>query len=1443
MDHSPSTPIPFTDLPEGTVTFLFTDIEGSTRLLEQLREGYATLLADQRRILRGAFADWQGREVDTQGDAFFVAFSRATQAVCAAAQAQRALAEHPWPEGVSVRVRMGIHTGEPWSGEEGYVGMDVHRAARIAHVGHGGQVLLSETTTALVQDELPEGVSLFDLGRHLLKDIHRPERICQLVIEGLLSEFPALTSLELLPPESARPPRQVGGCPYRGLAAFQEADAPFYFGREAFVDALEQAVRTRKLVAVIVGSSGSGKSSALFAGLLPRLREAGGYQFASFRPGTQPFYALAGALLPLLEPGLSETERLVETGKLAEPLSKAEVHLSQVIERILEKNKGTRQVLLIADQFEELYTLCPDERLHAAFVDELLRAVEASRNSRDGSAVILLTLRADFMGQALAHRPFADALQEASLMLGPMTRQELRTAIEQPAEMQGAAFEAGLVERILDDVGEKPGNLPLLEFTLTQLWEQQTDGWLAHADYEAMGCVEGALAAYADQVFADLDAEGQEQARHALVQLVQPGEGTEDTRRIATKEELGEESWSLIQRLADKRLVVTGRDAQGRETAEVVHEALIQKWGRFQEWMEADRSFRAWQERLRSNLRQWQESGRDEGALLAGAPLAVAEGWLAERAAELSQGEVSYIQESQVLQERRQAEREQQQVEREHRRRLTIIGLAAGLLITLILSMIAFQQRQEAMTQRENSMRQSALLLAGQAEVELADGYHDRAVLLALAAIEDYPYTSQAEHALGQAVSYNRALQQYKSHTSAVTSVAWSPDGAKVASSSSSENRVDIWDPNTGETLLSIEMPKGITGNIVDMALHVQWTPDGRRLLTLNGDRYSTGSQDYDLLLWDTLTGELISSVEIANQAEPESGELAGSFLNYPTGAVAQIAPRNRRLATLGGDNTALVWDSSWQIPEISLNSHTQGINSVNWSPDENKLATASLDGTAIIWDALSGKTLHILVGHEGRVNLALWSPDGASLATTGEDGTIRLWNTENGDLLRSIETNAGFVSSLAWAPNGVRLISGHSDGGLRIWETFSGKLLETLRGHQGMISDLKWSPEGNRLASADNSGTVRVWNAEPSTAWRLYPPQAKRGGDWTAQGASWSSDGRYLAIAGGDLFGDVTEPPSFAIWDVQNNHLMMENLGDSLRLNGRDAYFSPDDRAILYVGLGTFPDFSPFATAYVFDVRSGEIVRTFTPDGETLTRSVAWSPDGSQVATGMFFTGPLANQIIVWDYYTGEQITRLVHSEIQNAGINWVEWSPDGSKFASASDDSTARVWDAHTWAPIHTLQHEPPTMVFGLAWSPDGSRLLTTAGNDEQGAKDHTARVWDGATGKELLVFHGHSKTACTGDWSPDGQRIATFGAEGIVKIWDATTGTELLTLPVPVLAWGLTQWSPDGRHLAIVGVETLISIWRVWQTTQELIDYAKECCVFRELTDAERVQFGLK
>jgi class 3 adenylate cyclase len=201
MTAKASPHFPFPDQPVGTVTFLFTDIEGSTRLLYALRERYISLINDHHKILRKAFSNWKGYEVDTQGDSFFIAFSRATQAIGAAVEAQRNLARHSWPGKAEVLVRMGIHTGEPWNGETGYVGMVVHRAARIANAGHGGQVLLSESSHALVQDELPPGVSLLDLGCYSLKDIHRPERLYQLVIEGLPAEFPPLKCQKALPSE------------------------------------------------------------------------------------------------------------------------------------------------------------------------------------------------------------------------------------------------------------------------------------------------------------------------------------------------------------------------------------------------------------------------------------------------------------------------------------------------------------------------------------------------------------------------------------------------------------------------------------------------------------------------------------------------------------------------------------------------------------------------------------------------------------------------------------------------------------------------------------------------------------------------------------------------------------------------------------------------------------------------------------------------------------------------------------------------------------------------------------------------------------------------------------------------------------------------------------------------------------------------------------------
>jgi class 3 adenylate cyclase len=223
------------ELPTGTVTFLFTDVEASTRLIQQLRDGWRDVHADHHRLLRSVLSEHGGREVDSQGEAFFFAFARARDAVAAAAAAQRALATHSWPHGARVRVRMGLHTGEPAAGDEGYLGLDVARAARICAAGHGGQVLLSQTTRALIDGDEPEGVGVLDLGEHRLKDLARPQRIYQLVIAGLQTSFEQLKTLAAQP---AEPPMPLAG---RADQLAAEAEAAV---RDLRVS-IEQQVATR----------------------------------------------------------------------------------------------------------------------------------------------------------------------------------------------------------------------------------------------------------------------------------------------------------------------------------------------------------------------------------------------------------------------------------------------------------------------------------------------------------------------------------------------------------------------------------------------------------------------------------------------------------------------------------------------------------------------------------------------------------------------------------------------------------------------------------------------------------------------------------------------------------------------------------------------------------------------------------------------------------------------------------------------------------------------------------------------------------------------------------------------------------------------------------------------------------------------------------------------
>jgi tetratricopeptide (TPR) repeat protein len=427
--------------------------------------------------------------------------------------------------------------------------------------------------------------------------------------------------------------------PYRGLLAFRTEDAAAFFGRDDVIARLTDAAARQPFVAVI-GPSGSGKSSVVFAGLVAEARRWEGWTITQFHPGKAPFQALAASLVPLLEPHLTAAERLLEVPKLARVLRQG--RLDEVVDEL---RSGAREghVLIVADQFEELYALCPDEHERDSFLETLIRATVRHGTAQEPALTLVLTMRADFLNQALLHRGFADALQGAIDVLGPMTREQLRSAIEEPARAHGVSFADGLVDRILDDVGEGSGRLPLLEFALTQLWLRQERRHLSYAAYRAVGGVRGALTQHAEQIFASLNASEQDAARRILSQLVMLGDGAAETRRVAYRSELREEDWPIVQRLADERLVVTDRDEADKERAQVTHEALIYSWDRLRTWVAADRAFLAWRERTRAAAHLWEANDHDEGALLRGALLVEAEQWRSERPGDIDQRVLSFL--------------------------------------------------------------------------------------------------------------------------------------------------------------------------------------------------------------------------------------------------------------------------------------------------------------------------------------------------------------------------------------------------------------------------------------------------------------------------------------------------------------------------------------------------------------------------------------------------------------------------------------------------------------------------------------------------------------------------------------------------------------------------------------------------------------------------------
>jgi WD40 repeat protein/DNA-binding SARP family transcriptional activator len=1179
--------------------------------------------------------------------------------------------------------------------------------------------------------------------------------------------------------------RAVGECPYRGLAAFRQQDAPFFFGREGATALLLDAVQHQPAVRVIVGSSGSGKSSAVFAGLLPRLGgiDEGAWLVAHCRPRGQPFQALAAALLPLLESRASEADRLIETQKLATAWRQGDLALLPAVHRVLEVHAQERRLLLVIDQFEELYTLCPEQAERQRFLDLLLSAGQAEEISSVPPLVLLLTLRADFTAQALAYRPFADALQEGAFMLGPMNRDELRSAIALPAQMQGAAFEPGLVDRILEDVGEEPGNLPLLEFALTLLWEQAADGSLTHATYEALGRVEGALARYAEQVFSDLDPAEQERVPRILAQLVQPGEGTQDTRRAAKRSEVGEDNWPLTRHLADRRLVVTGQDTAGNEVVEVAHEALIQHWRRLQGWLATDRAFRIWQEGLRAALRQWEGSGRDEGALLRGAPLAQVEEWLAVRGKELSPGEREFIGESMSLRQRRAAGREAQR-QRElaaERRARRLWGALAGVLavatvVALVLTFFSFGQRRQA-------MKAYSLSLAANAREVLNDHDNTTALNLALAAnqINDPPRAAQrllmeaayapgarwraevrtlfegvkgpataleigpdgrtvlAGMADGTLVVWDLAsrdeIERLSGHAARVTGVAFGPDGS-IALSGGEDAQVILWDLESGEAIRRFSGHSG-TVRAVDIG------PDGR-IAVSGGFAGTAWMEPGELILWDVETGEEIRRLEghIAGVVAAQF-TAAGDALLASSGDAAifadELIGESLELGLVPFD--LLLWDvQSGQIRQ-RLDLAGDDACCLSTSPDGTRAVTGSCyNNVSAVWDLETGERILTLKAHEEAVASVAFGPEGRWALSGSCDDSLIPWDLKTGQPTARLAAHRSDVLNVTISPDGRTALSSSQDGGLILWDLIDAAEVRRLVGHGDNVWDVVWMPDGKRAVSSSGAAapsapvrdaSIRLWDLETATQLRVSTLPV----DVIFQ-VALSPDGQTALVA--------TNEPFLRIWDLDLWQQVGRLEGHPRAVTGVE--FTPDGQRALSVSVD--------GTLILWDVPGRRIMHRFERPGETLW-ALTISPGGR---TALSDSG--RSSMVLLDLETGKEIRSFQrHDSPGQAGSTGHAFLPGGRRALSCESDGYLIEWDLETGQEIRRLGSGAGTRTRVII-TPDG-RLAVTAG------MDGTLGLWDLERGELIRRSAGHGVIFDLA-LAPDGQSVLFGSSDMTLTQW---------------------------------------------------------------------------
>ena len=1119
--------------------------------------------------------------------------------------------------------------------------------------------------------------------------------------------------------------------PYPGLESFAEQDAAVFFGREVEIERLLKLLtptleRGASRFLAVVGPSGSGKSSLVRAGLLPRIQRLTDRWIVvpGFTPGERPIRNLARSLVQVF----GAWGRELTTGEVQARLTADGTALAELADDLRDAARvPSASLLLFIDQAEQLIARTePEERRgFLGLVQDTLK--------HDRSLWIIATLRSEFLSSAPEHAGIA-AMVDDPLLLEPLDRSRLAEVIERPAVRAGLDFQAGLVSRMVEETSGGDA-LPLLAFTLRQLWQRAgADGSIDAAAYDAVGGVIAALQRQADELSEELGRRGSsELIIPTLMKLVSvDAQGTPTGRRIR-RAELSTQEDRIIEAFVAARLLKS--DAAGEASVEVVHEALLRQWPPLRRAIEArsgDLQLRTELERL---AQDWQRAEHHSSYLLRGERLQEARSW-AEANPDLST-EAALIEQF-----------------------LTDSGV----------------QDQATLQLAANALADRIL--------EAFDDEPELRLPLALAAVDDYVLTGQAIFVLAAALAapYVCALL---SSSEAISTVEWSQDGTRIVTTS--QYSAQVWDAMTGAELLTIptgmdvvtgahwsadgtriltvpeSSPSGWGATTGDPAIfdattgaHIRdldghspaWSPDGTRIVSV--------MEDKDSQVWDAATGAKLlklrgfqpawspDGLRIVIVSDDGSAKIwdasTGVKLLTLRGHHPAWSPDGTRIAAISREGSIQIWDAATPSPRKRFLKRSDSSGPVlelpgdvrsriAWAPDGSLLAASQSDGTARLWDVATGVEEIALPGTSNRVDDLAWSPDGTRLAIASSDNQARIWRIE-GPHTHTLRCG-GAVRDLAYSSDGTRLLTtcftSAAWGVARVWDARTGARLWTLPPHGSELYDAAWSPDGLRIVIVSDDGSAKIWDA--STGEELVTLQGDRRSPYTRRpGVAWSPDGTRIVPGTGDR-----------VWDTTTGTEVF-----TLSHEGQDQVsavsWSPDGTRIL----------TDANVTSLWDASTGEELLTF--HRRPASGRAPWSPDGTRILFDASDYG-----VAVSDGATGAELVTLQGHE----GSVWhAAWSPDGTRVLTASDDKTARVWDAATGAELATLRgHEKK--VGHAAWSPDGTRVLTAS-------DDKTARVWDAATGAELIPLVGHRSAITVAAWSPDGAQIATSSYDTTARTW---------------------------------------------------------------------------